>query len=192
MTTLESVFILREAYAPEILERKAAKLRNETGDPKYQSKLKNSGSSNQLFSIAVTRPLRMLLLSPLITILCSYVAFLYGLMYMFFTTFTFVFEDIYGFSARSAGLVFVGGGIGNMLGQLLVGLLSDKIIKAKKAMGEQPQPEDRLNLWITVPATITLPAGLIMYGWAAEKHTHWMVPIVGTGIMGFGMMGVCS
>lgn len=26
------------------------------------------------------------------------------------------------------------------------------------------------------------------YGWSAQAHIHWMMPIVGTGIFGFGMM----
>lgn len=185
-----SLFILKETYAPQILEQKAARLRKETGNLNYESKLKKPGSSKHLFATAIIRPLRMLLLSPLITILCTYVAILYGLMYILFTTFTFVFEDIYNFSARSAGLVFIGGGVGNILGQLLVGLLSDKIIQSKRRKGEEARPEDRLSLWITVPSGLTLPAGLIMYGWAAQMQTHWIVPIIGTGIMGFGMMGI--
>ncbi|KAH6657513.1 major facilitator superfamily domain-containing protein [Truncatella angustata] len=190
ITTLVSLFVLRETYAPEILERKAAKLRKETGNTGYQSKLKKPGSSKKLFATAIVRPLRMLLFSPLITILCTYVAILYGLMYVLFTTFTFVFEEQYGFGAQSAGLVFIGGGVGNILGQLLVGILSDKMIKAKKAKGQEPQPEIRLSLLITVPSGLALPLGLIMYGWTAEKELHWMAPIVGTGIMGFGMMGL--
>ena len=121
---------------------------------------------------------------------CVYVATLYGLLYILFTTFTFVYQEIYGFTSRGAGLSFIAGGIGNLLGLGFVGVLSDRIIRRQNAQGKTPKPEDRLNLVLTVPASLTLPLGLIMYGWTAEKHTHWIWPMVGTGVMGFGMIGI--
>ena len=27
-----------------------------------------------------------------------------------------------------------------------------------------------------------------MYGWTADKHVFWLVPILGTGIVGFGLL----
>lgn len=33
-----------------------------------------------------------------------------------------------------------------------------------------------------------MPIGLFWYGWAVEKHTHWIVPIIGTTFIGFGLM----
>lgn len=29
-----------------------------------------------------------------------------------------------------------------------------------------------------------------MYGWTAEKHLHWVLPMIGNGIMSFGMIGI--
>lgn len=156
----------------------------------YQSKLKPTEPPSKVFAKAIIRPMRMLLTAPLVTILSTYVAIIYGLMYILFTTFTFVFEEYYGFSAKSAGLVFIGGGIGNILGQLLVGFLSDRLIEAEKKKGNQPQPEVRLSLWITVPGALTLTAGLLIYGWAAQFRVHWIVAVIGTGIMGFGLIGL--
>ena len=48
-TTLVAFFILRETYAPILLERKAARLRKETGNNKYQSKMSKAGTPTQLF-----------------------------------------------------------------------------------------------------------------------------------------------
>ena len=33
-----------------------------------------------------------------------------------------------------------------------------------------------------------LPVGLFWYGWSVQAQTHFMVPIVGTGVMGFGLL----
>lgn len=122
--------------------------------------------------------------------MCIYISGVYGIMYILFTTFTFVYEGTYGFTSTGAGLTFIAGGIGNLLGLFCTGFISDKIIQRKKALGQTPQPEDRLSLILTVPASITLPLGLIMYGWTAYYKLHWIVPMIGTGIMGFGMMGI--
>lgn len=35
-----------------------------------------------------------------------------------------------------------------------------------------------------------LPISFFWYGWTAEKHVHWIAPIIGMMPFGFGMMGV--
>ncbi|KAI5927664.1 major facilitator superfamily domain-containing protein [Camillea tinctor] len=190
IATFISFFILRETYAPEILERKAERLRKETGDQRYQSKLKKSGTPKHVFMTAIARPAKMFLFSPIVTSMCIYISVTYGLLYLLFTTFTFVYEEMYGFGSRSAGLTFIAGGVGNLLGLAFTGTISDKLIQRKKDKGEAAQPEDRLNLIITVPGGLLVPAGLIMYGWTANPNIHWIVPMIGTAILGFGMMAI--
>lgn len=48
-------------------------------------------------------------------------------------------------------------------------------LKAKN--GGQTQPENRVPLLI--PGSLLMPVGLLLYGWAAEKHVHWIVPDIG-------------
>ena len=33
-----------------------------------------------------------------------------------------------------------------------------------------------------------VPIGLFWYGWSAQAKLHWIMPIIGSGIFGFGMM----
>ena len=190
VVTLVSFAVLRETYPPTLLKRKAARLRKETGNPNYRSKLEGDGSPREIFVTAIIRPMKMLVALPPVTIMCCYIAIIYGILYILFTTFTFVYVDIYGFNSRGAGLSFIAGGVGNILGLIFTGFLSDRIIQNKQAKGLTPQPEDRLNLIITVPGALLLPLGLMMYGWTAEKHVHWIAPMIGTGLQGFGMMGL--
>jgi hypothetical protein len=35
---------------------------------------------------------------------------------------------------------------------------------------------------------IFLPAGLFMYGWSAQYQTLFIVPMIGTGVIGFGLI----
>jgi len=48
------------------------------------------------------------------------------------------------------------------------------------------KPEDRLIL--LVYCSPILPIGFFWYGWSAEAHTHWIVPILGTTVIGIGML----
>ncbi|KAH8198656.1 hypothetical protein TruAng_007197 [Truncatella angustata] len=183
VATVGSFFILRETYGPELLERRAKHLRKETGDPRYHSSLKKQGTASELFFLAIVRPARMLVLAPLVTTICIYIAAIYGISYLLFTTFTFVYSE-------SAGLSFIASGVGTLAGLVYSGTQSDRIIRNKMAKGEPIQPEDRLSLIIVGPAVLCLPAGLIIYGWTAEKQVFWIGPMIGSAIMSMGMMGV--
>ena len=44
------------------------------------------------------------------------------------------------------------------------------------------KPEYRLFLMLLL--TPVLPIGFFWYGWSADKATHWIVPIIGTGVIG--------
>ncbi|OOG00374.1 hypothetical protein ASPCADRAFT_37189, partial [Aspergillus carbonarius ITEM 5010] len=46
--------------------------------------------------------------------------------------------------------------------------------------------EDRLPLMLL--GTILLPTGLLLYGWSSHFHTHWIVPLLGTGIVGTSLI----
>ncbi|RHZ67147.1 uncharacterized protein CDV56_108025 [Aspergillus thermomutatus] len=47
------------------------------------------------------------------------------------------------------------------------------------------EPEFRLPPLI--PGSLLLPIGFFWYGWSADKHLHWMMPVVGIGWIGCGM-----
>ncbi|OJD36441.1 mfs multidrug [Diplodia corticola] len=185
-----SIAILRETYGPTLLARKAAALRKSTGNPGYRSKYDDPGRKpSQVFARAVLRPFKMLFLSPIVIILALMVSIVYGYLYLLFTTFTTVFEGTYGFSAGAAGLAYLGLGVGFMTGLLFTGVVSDRLAlrMAARAGGDQElKPEYRLPPLVL--GAFSVPVGLFWYGWACEARTHWIVPIIGTFFIGFGVL----
>ena len=177
---------LSETYPVVLLERKAARLRKETGNPRYKSKLASDLTPRELFKQSIIRPLKMLICCPIVTIMCTYVAILYGILYLLFATYSFVFSQVYGFSTSASGLVFIPGGIGTLLGLFYVANFSDRTLKNRAAAGKPITPEDRLPPIITVPGSLALPIGLFVYGWSVEAHAHWIIPQLGTAVTGFG------
>ena len=112
-------------------------------------------------------------------------AIVYGYLYLIFTTLTLVFENEYGFSQGSVGLTYLGIGVGSLLGLAVFGTVSDRLIK-RLAKGGEMKPEMRLPPLI--PGSMLIPIGLFWYGWSAQKHIHWIMPIIGTCFVGMGLI----
>lgn len=135
--------------------------------------------------MSLIRPLRMLFLQPIVTVCSVYIATIYGLMYILFTTFTFVYEDQYHFSSVGAGLSFISSGIGMIIGLGIVATFSDRLYQKSVAQG-RARPETRLHWYMVLPGSLLIPTGLFIYGWTADKQVHWIAPMIGSSVMGIG------
>ena len=151
-----SVIFMRETFEPVLLERKTKRLRKETGNSNLRSRLDPGIPPWEFFTRALIRPTKMLLFSPIVLLLAIYMAVIYGYLYLLFTTLTQVFESKYHFSQGAVGLSFLGVGIGSMLGLIIFGVLSDKLVKRLSASGEM-KPEYRLPPLI--PGSLFIPIG---------------------------------
>ncbi|KAI1141898.1 MFS general substrate transporter [Hypoxylon sp. FL0543] len=185
-----SFFFLRETFAPVLLERKTEKLRKETGNPSLHSKLGGRLTPKEQFKLAIIRPMKLLLVTPIVTLMALYVAITYGILYLLITTFSFVYTGQYGFSEGDSGLTFLPAGLGMMIGVVGFGQLTDIMVKRNQAKGITHKPEVRLAPTLTIPSGIALPIGLFIYGWTTNFGVHWIVPMVGVLIFSAGLMGV--
>lgn len=187
MTILTFIF-LRETYAPKLLRDKARKMQKETGQEAYKSMLEIDLPARVLFLRAITRPSKMLLFSPIVLGLSSYMALVYSYIYLLFTTFPLVFEAQYGFSTGTIGLAYLGMGIGMVAAAVVVGYTNDRQVAKMAAKSGERKPEYRLPIMMLGSPLIA--AGLFWYGWSAEAKTHWIVPIIGTVPIGAGLLFV--
>ncbi|TLS29408.1 hypothetical protein PpBr36_01489 [Pyricularia pennisetigena] len=182
-TTICMMLFLNETYARVILDRKVAKLRKETGNELLRSKLDAGLSAKDYFARSIVRPLKMLLFSPITQIFAIYVAIVYGYLYLLFTTITSVFIQTYGFTPSTAGLSFLGLGIGSLVAQIVFTWTSDAYVQRRaEREGNGMKPEYRL-LWLPFGAAV-LPIGFFIYGWTVEYKVHWIAPILGMGVVG--------
>ncbi|KAF3480260.1 putative transporter [Arthroderma uncinatum] len=181
---------MRETNTAVLLQRKAEHMRKETGN----LELVPRGSivretPRQMLLNAIIRPLKMLIFLPIVLLVSLYTGLMFGIVFLLFTTFPSVFHGVYGWDEGVSGLAYLGLGIGMMLGLVLFSILSDKLLGQKQKPGSSnsdAKPEQRLILmkWFG-PIT---PLGCFIYGWSAYYHTHWIVPILGTGIIGLGSL----
>ena len=184
--TVIVLFSVPESYPYVLLKRKTERLRKETGNTKLRSALDTGKTASQLFTFTISRPLRMLL-SPIVFSLSLYAAVVDSYLYISFTTFPRVFSGQYGFGSGASGLATLGLGVGSLVGVIFCGAVADRLSNRLTRMkGGEAQPEYRLpTLGI---GALCVPVGLFWYGWTAEYKTHWIVPIIGTGFIGGGMV----
>ena len=100
--------------------------------------------------------MRLLLFSPIVLALSTYMAVVYGYLYLLFTTITEVYEGQYHFGQGTVGLTYLGIGVGCLIGVIIFGIASDKILKAKSKNGEM-KAEYRLPPMI--PGSFVIPIG---------------------------------
>jgi hypothetical protein len=103
-----SLILMNETSAIIILERKAKRLREETGNHKLVSKLDSGLTPAELFKFSIVRPAKMLFRSTICFAISLYIAITYSYLYILFTTFTAVYKTQYGWHGGILGLSFLG------------------------------------------------------------------------------------
>lgn len=187
------IFFLKETFAPVLLERRASKLRKELAlDPNNTRQIRTpfEGKNRhwkEIFAKAIIRPFALFVEEPIIQLLGVYIAFVYGLIYLILTTVPDIFEQTYNESAGIAGLNYLALGVGLTGASQINARLLDPIYRHLKAKnGGVGQPEFRLPSM--VPGSIFLPIGLLIFGWTAETHKHWIGPDIGLACVGAGIV----
>ncbi|KAI1360190.1 MFS general substrate transporter [Xylaria arbuscula] len=178
---------LSESYEPVLLRRKAHRIIPESGAADVKDAQALKLDSRKVFIQAITRPTKLLFLTPNVALFSLYTGVVFGYLYLLFTTVTEVYESIYHFSQGATGLVYIGIGVGALIGISGFGALSDKIqnLLIERNNG-RAEPEFRLPPLI--PGSFLIPIGLFWYGWSAQMHVHWIMPIIGLGWIGCGMI----
>ncbi|KAF5874111.1 putative mfs multidrug transporter protein [Botrytis fragariae] len=176
-----------------LIKRKVARLSKELNRSDLRSVYDPSNSAHHsnasVLANAMIRPLKMLIFSPIVFILSLYMAVVYGLLYLLFTTITTVFTDKYHWAPELGGLAYIGLGFGFFLGLVVVARISDvTVVRMTKANNGIFEPEMRLPACIFFACFI--PISFFWYGWSIQAGVHWIVPIIGLIPFGFGMMGI--
>jgi hypothetical protein len=186
---LVSFTAFHETYAPTILSRRAAKLRKESGDPRYYTEHERAMADKSIAFIlhrALSRPMRLLLFHPIIQINAILTAFDYGILYIVLASFADLWVKQYGLSVELSGLHYLAVALGEIAGSQLGAPIMDRYYGRVRARhpGSDPKPEHRIPL--TIPGLAIAPVGLLLYGWAAQYHVHWAVVDIGIFITCFG------
>lgn len=146
--------------------------------------LHTKDDKNRSFGRTLCRPFKFLATQMIIQVLAIYMAYLYGLIYIAFSTFPDVWEQVYGESIGIGGLNYISLGVGYVLGSQICGPLTDRIYLHLSNKTGTGKPEYRIP--VMVPGAVLVPVGLFWYGWGVQAQTHWIVPSIGAAIFSMG------
>ncbi|CZT41529.1 probable fluconazole resistance protein [Rhynchosporium secalis] len=184
------LFFLEETYPPVLLIQKAAELRRRTKNWGIHAKQEEIEIDfRELLTKNFSRPMRLLVTEPIVLLLSIYMAFIYGLLYLFLTAYPIVFQQIHGMSAGIGGLPYFGMIAGMIIAGIYVALTQPSYNKKLLANNGVPIPEWRLPPVIF--GGLSFAGGLFWFGWSGYKESiHWIVPTLSGLLTGFGLLAI--
>jgi hypothetical protein len=136
-------------------------------------------TNESLFKMFI-RPLGLIIIPPVLW--ASLVqAVTIGFLVAVSTNLATAFAQVYGFVGWQTGLCNIAAVIGSLLAIPFGGYFSDKVADYfTKRNGGIREPEHRLPA--IIPALISGPLSLILYGIGINNQYHWIVPSIGLGL----------
>ncbi|KAH6847897.1 major facilitator superfamily domain-containing protein [Chaetomium sp. MPI-CAGE-AT-0009] len=184
------LLFLNETYPPTILVGKAAELRRRTLNWGIHAKQEEIEIDvRELITKNFSRPMRLLFTEPIVTLISVYMAFIYGLLYLFLTAYPFVFQGVHSMSAGVAGLTFFGMITGQIIAGIVVLMQQPWYQRKLAANNGVPVPEWRLPS--VIAGGVAFAAGLFWFGWSGyRRDIHWIVPTLSGLLSGFGLASI--
>lgn len=189
---LPLVFLADESYKNTIMRKRAEKR-----GIKIREAIPKQELLKFILVVTMLRPMKMLVVEPIVIVFSIYVAFVFAVLFGFFEAFPVIFRGTYFMDLGVSGLPFLGVGIGLIIGTLFF-IYIDRFIFfkvnedgsiGKKGKNGEPfkhTPESRL-IFCKYGAVI-FPISLFWLGWTARHSVHWMAPVAAGVPFGFSLI----
>jgi hypothetical protein len=111
------------------------------------------------------------------------------MIFSFFGSYNYVFQEVYHFNQKAVGLTFIGILVGFIFAVMSFGIFDATLYrKATIKANGRPAPEHRL--YAAMLGSFMLPIGLFWFAWAPNKDVHWIVPVLAGVPFGWGCLGI--
>lgn len=196
VNTLAGVFFLKETYAPVLLTRRKEELeasaRQNGAGKRYRIVNQDDRPLTTRIAVSIQRPVKILFLQPIVFVMSTYIAIIFGTTYSLWTNFQAIYgTNGYGFNTTQVGLMYLGPGLGFLITVLFLVPRIDTIYNKLTARNNgTPKPEYRLP--IANVGAVLLPISLFWFAWTVENHVHWLVTIVATVFFGIGAISIIN
>ena len=205
----------RETYKVPILRRRAARLRQETGDATLKTEFDQGKAGSKALWESVMRPVVVFAGSGVLQALSLFGSLVFTFFYIMSTTLPDILEGLYGLSPAMAGFCFISfsqstplllscpcfpclsgamltryfdpTGIGSLFSVVFCNVALDRIyIRLGETHPEIGKPELRLPLVIV--GGLTLPFVVALYGWATQVHLDLFFILLILALMGMTLL----
>lgn len=197
LSLIVTVLFYDESYHPSLLSKKAAEIRDRTECWGIYAEIDTVQLDAQKFvTTSLLRPLEMMVVEPILTLLSIYSGFVYGLLYAMLSAVPIIFEA-YGFKGGNLMLpylaLFIGCGLSTAVGIIF---FEPKFLRDLKKSGMAVCPEARLPPMML--GAIMFDIGIFWMCWTGaypknDEHPngcHWILPCIGGAFLGFGLISI--
>lgn len=190
------VVVAHETYPQIHLKYRAVHIRNTTGNWAISAPIESMElDTMHLVNRTILKPIRLTAVEPILMLFNIYFAFVFSILYIFFTGIPIIFGEHYGYfflSGNARGnaylpslALFVGCTLMVFFQFVFLDGFQAKLLRRS---GLKVCPEIRLPVMMV--GGVSLPIGIFLSCWSANYHVNWIVPIIGLAIVGFGMNGI--
>lgn len=203
------ILLMPETHKGVILRKRAVK---------RKVKLKEFTKEDQkeflkiTLTITVFRPLKMLVVEPIVLVFSIYVAFIFAVLFAFFEAYPVIYRGVYSMDYGISGLPFLSIGLGLWLGSIIYIIIDRRYLFPKAPEGTPdlahptslrvrpyrghrdsvtnellPVNPESLLLPCKIGA-ISLPVALFWQAWTSRRDVQWMAPIAAGVPFGFGLI----
>ncbi|KAI4595378.1 hypothetical protein KJ359_007053 [Pestalotiopsis sp. 9143b] len=184
-------FLVNETRTTVLITDHAKKLRKEGQEvygPNEIKTWKEAFQPKELVALWL-RPFKMFFTEPIVLVLSLLSGFSDALIFMGFQSFGLVYA-LWDFQAWQVGLTFVAIGLG-----YLIAYLSYIPAIRRNIQQRQKRPDDEFanfegRMWWLMYTAPCLPVGLLIFAWGSTASVHWIVPVIGTAIVGIANYSV--
>ncbi|OJD18634.1 hypothetical protein AJ78_01330 [Emergomyces pasteurianus Ep9510] len=178
----------RETYAPVILQRRAAHLRNKTKNWALHSELdEHRPTLGDIFAKYFSRPPQMLIMEPILLFMTIYIALCYGMFYLFFFAYPISFGRDRGWTNPGVALLpLLALSIGIIAGLGVIAYGTKTHFARKIKEHGSAAPEDRLPEVIV--GAVCLPIGLFWFSWTSSPEISWVAQTFAGIPLGMGII----
>jgi DHA1 family multidrug resistance protein-like MFS transporter len=173
------ILFTKETYKKVILLRRAER------EGVHRPRTPINEAVKHFVTTLILRPVHMLVTEPIVTLVCTFNGFMFGLIYTFVVASPWVFEHYYGFDMIAQSLSFLGLIIGTITAPFPLVLLDLYIYQPKLAEFRKTSLERFPAEYRLFPAMIgsgILPTSLFLFAWTARPDIHWICPIIFQGL----------
>lgn len=190
---LPFIVLCPETYKPIILVNRAKKRGIKVITPKF-----NMNYVKSVLSVTLFKPLEMLVVEPIVSLLSIYIAFVFAVLFGFFEAFPIIFRGVYHMDLGVSGLPFIGVGLGLIFGVLFYIVLDLFYYFPKNPDGTRGNFDENGKIIWDAPekkllvgkiGAVCLPVALFWLAWTGRNDSvHWMAPTASGFPFGFGLI----
>ncbi|KAJ4344047.1 hypothetical protein N0V85_009822, partial [Neurospora sp. IMI 360204] len=184
---------LPETYGPILLLQRARHLRSTNPNARVIAPREledNQHSLSELTSIVLTRPIRMILMEPIVSTSCAYISLCYAIFYMTFEAYPFIFIDLYGLSPGECGLTYLAIGVGCLIALPIFMTWDSILTRARQRNAAWTRQEEYRRLPLACLGGPMFVVSLFWLGFTARAEIPFWVPMLSGIPFGMGFMCV--